>query len=334
MMGPGTWDSSLEKNGTKDIVADSKILTTDSFWNSTDDDTVSWVFAPLSFSVRLTSARLLQKEYKSVKEYSRAMRKKLSKVDQDKIAAASATELETVIQTYMEKAAEQQNVLKSSNGYSQKSQRGLHRFLDNFNGYVQAYSGVVSIMKGAGLGYGEAAYGALQLFLVVSACSTPMRISSNDLKISVNKMKTEEFIDRMLVELRQQYYRIQMLKDVYPTKRMKEYTAVLYRLGIQFLYETVRYYSMGAWRRAGYIFARPPSIGVERKVQEIKDAIRETEREMRALDGLRLNNMERVQEEIERQQQEDRRTLGEVSTILNGMLRDRTIPGMLCADTF
>jgi hypothetical protein len=99
---------------------------------------------------------------------------------------------------------------------------------------------------------------------------------------------------------------------------MKEYTAVLYRLGIEFLYETVRYYSMGTVRRLGHIIARPPSIGVEKKVKEIKDAIRETEREMRALDSLKLDEMKQVQRDMERQQQEDRQTLGEVSTILNG----------------
>jgi len=134
----------------------------------------------------------------------------------------------------------------------------------------------------------------------------------------VNKEKTEDFIDKMLVELRQQYFRIQMLKDVFPTKRMKEYTAVLYRLGIEFLYETVRYYSMGTIRRLGHIVARPPSIGVEKKVKEIKDAIRETEREMRALDSRKLDEMQQVQRDMERQQQADRKTLGEVSKILHG----------------
>ena len=138
----------------------------------------------------------------------------------------------------------------------------------------------------------------------------------------------------MLVELRQQYYRIQMLKDVFPTKRMKEYTAVLYRLGIEFLHETVRYYSMGTVRRLGHIIARPPSMGVERKVREIKNAIQETEREMRALDSLKIDEMKQTQREMERQQQEDRKTLGEVSTILNGEDDHFTHSGALLIDLF
>jgi transcriptional regulator with PAS, ATPase and Fis domain len=127
----------------------------------------------------------------------------------------------------------------------------------------------------------------------------------------VNKEKTEDFIDKMLVELRQQYDRIQMLKDVFTTKRMKEYTAVLYRLGVEFLYETVRYYSMGTIRRLGHVIARPPSVGVERKVKEIKDAIRETEREMRALDSKKIDD-------LKQQQQKDMQTLGEVRKIVAG----------------
>jgi transcriptional regulator with PAS, ATPase and Fis domain len=127
----------------------------------------------------------------------------------------------------------------------------------------------------------------------------------------VNKEKTEDFIDKMLVELRQQYDRIQMLKDVFTTKRMKEYTAVLYRLGVEFLYETVRYYSMGTIRRLGHVIARPPSVGVERKVKEIKDAIRETEREMRALDSKKIDD-------LKKQQQKDMQTLGEVRKIVAG----------------
>jgi hypothetical protein len=134
----------------------------------------------------------------------------------------------------------------------------------------------------------------------------------------VNKEKTEDFISKMLVELRQHYARIQMLKHVYLTDRMVEYTAVLYRLGVEFLHEAVRYYSMGTFRRLGHLVARPPSMGVEKKVKEIKDAIRETEREMRALDGRRLNDMEQTQVAMERQQKEDRKTLGEVRAALDG----------------
>lgn len=110
-----------------------------------------------------------------------------------------------------------------------------------------------------------------------------------------------------------------MLKDVYPTERMKEYTAKLYRLGIEFLHETVRYYALGAFRRLRYIITRPPSISVELRVSDIKFAIQGLEREMRALDGVRLNAIEQAQHRMEQNQKEDRITLEEASTILNGM---------------
>lgn len=96
------------------------------------------------------------------------MRKKLSKAEQEKIANASASELEKMIQFYMHEADRKQDGVQSGAGKATRAERGIHRFLDNFNGYVQAYSGIVAIMKGCGLGYGEAAYGALQMFLIVS----------------------------------------------------------------------------------------------------------------------------------------------------------------------
>ena len=195
------------------------------------------------------------------------------------------------------------------------------RFVDVCERYTDfdlSSSGIVNVMKGAGLGAGEAAYGALQLFLIVSFSSSLGKPNLTHHETAVNKEKTEDFIDRMLVELRQHYDRIQMLKDVYLTNKMKEYTAVLYRLGVEFLHESVRYYSMGTFRRLGYIIRKPPSIGVEKKVQEIKDAIRETEREMRALDGQKINDMKQDQHAMKIQQQEDREKLSEANRILKG----------------
>lgn len=96
------------------------------------------------------------------------MQKKLSKSQLAQIKGASAEELEGLMQEYIEKANEKRGDAKGSKDGAD-SRRSMSKFLDNFNEYVKAYSGVVSIMEGAGLGYGKAAHGALQLFLVVSS---------------------------------------------------------------------------------------------------------------------------------------------------------------------
>ncbi|KAF1970957.1 hypothetical protein BU23DRAFT_648299 [Bimuria novae-zelandiae CBS 107.79] len=85
---------------------------------------------------------------------------------------------------------------------------------------------------GAG-GDGDAAYGALSLFLVVA----------------VNKARTEELIDTEIHTLHQEYCRIKMVNKTHSTDRMKEHTAAVYRLGIEFLYTATRYYLMSTYRR-------------------------------------------------------------------------------------
>jgi hypothetical protein len=96
----------------------------------------------------------------------------------------------------------------------------------------------------------------------------------------------------MLLSLQNQYCRIQMVKKVYTTDRMKELTAVVYRLGVEFLYEAVRYYSVGTFRRLWHSVAKPPSIGLTNKISEIETAVEEIRREMEVLDGIRLNDIE------------------------------------------
>jgi len=97
------------------------------------------------------------------------MRKKLSKSDRAKIGNASASQLEDLIQAYIEKADQSKDARKPDDDVA-NSKRRMSRFLDNFNEYVKTYSGVILVMEGAGLGYGKAAHGALQLFLIVG-CS-------------------------------------------------------------------------------------------------------------------------------------------------------------------
>ncbi|KAF1994267.1 hypothetical protein P154DRAFT_527175 [Amniculicola lignicola CBS 123094] len=248
------------------------------------------------------SNQKLKQEYLLVRGLSGKIRKQLSNTDKENLRCASREDLEVLMQHYMDDAVKRQDDLQTSERMAAKTERGLTRFLNSFHGYVEAYSGIVSLVKGAGGGYGEAAYGALAMFLV----------------IAVNKHKTESFIENMLVELRQQYLRTQMLNDagVYSSQRMKEYTAVLYRQGVEFLYEAVRYYSIGAWRRLRYVLTKPPSVGLESKVSDIKTAIVEIEREARALDGVRLNQVEIVQTQIRQEQLVDKKTLGEVRATL------------------
>lgn len=108
----------------------------------------------------------------------------------------------------------------------------------------------------------------------------------------MNKAKTEELIDTMMHRLQQEYYRIKIVNKVHPTDRMKEQTAVVYRLGVEFLYTAVGYYSMTTFRRLWHVVARPPSIDLTEKISEIQIAVEEIRKEMEVLDSERLKEIE------------------------------------------
>jgi hypothetical protein len=123
-------------------------------------------------------------------------------------------------------------------------------------------------------------------------------ISTDILQVAVNKQQTEDIIDAMLLTLQHQYRRIQMVKDVYNTDDMKKYTAIVYRLGVEFLYEAVRYYSIGTLHRLAYVIKRPPSIQLTIKVGEIKATIEDMRKEMDILDGIRLKAIDQRLENV------------------------------------
>ncbi|OAG03005.1 uncharacterized protein CC84DRAFT_1219924 [Paraphaeosphaeria sporulosa] len=211
-----------------------------------------------------------------------ALAKKLSKrlsLKQKKLLdGSSLEELENMLQLNLDRAIEQQTADRTSAAMLDRAERKTTRFLNSFHSYVQAYSGVIQIMNGApgGGGYGDAAYGALSLFLM----------------FAVNKAKTDELIDQMMHKLHQQYCRIKMVETIYHTDRMKEFTAQVYRLGVEFLYTATRFYSMSAIRKMWHVVAQPPSVQLTNKIAEIEDAIEGMAQEMRILDGIRIANIE------------------------------------------
>ncbi|KAF2729800.1 hypothetical protein EJ04DRAFT_587743 [Polyplosphaeria fusca] len=101
-------------------------------------------------------------------ELSPAFVNKLSSTERGYLRGASIEELQRVMDECMRQANETQTRLESSSRKKHRVERTMTKFLSDFHSYVQAYSGVVELMNGAGPGYGSAAYGALSLFLVVA----------------------------------------------------------------------------------------------------------------------------------------------------------------------
>ncbi|KAF2681690.1 hypothetical protein K458DRAFT_456755 [Lentithecium fluviatile CBS 122367] len=74
---------------------------------------------------------------------------------------------------------------------------------------------------------------------------------------------------------------------------MKEHTAVVHRLDIEFLYTAVEYYSTSTVRRHWHALTQLRSIHLTNKVAEVQAAIEEMRKEMEIVDGIRLNKIER-----------------------------------------
>jgi hypothetical protein len=95
------------------------------------------------------------------------IKKRLSTAEKKFISSYTCEDLETIMRRCLGQADSQkeQHHMKVK-GIKQVS-RETARFLNHFQGYLQAYSGVIQMMNGVGPGYGDAAYGALSLLLVV-----------------------------------------------------------------------------------------------------------------------------------------------------------------------
>jgi hypothetical protein len=101
---------------------------------------------------------------------AKKLSRKLTREEKEYLNGSSAGELEEMLQTYLDRASERQTADATRPGKFNPAERKTTKFLNNFHSYVEAYSGIIQLMNGApgGGGYGNAAYGALSLFLMVS----------------------------------------------------------------------------------------------------------------------------------------------------------------------
>lgn len=117
-------------------------------------------YSTVEAAARVEKSELLSKE--NVKRLSRRERECLN--------TSSADELERLLQEYLERAIKRREVTKDKRNKLKRATNKTSDFLVAFHGYVEAFSGVIQIMNGApgAGGYGNAAYGALSLFLMVN----------------------------------------------------------------------------------------------------------------------------------------------------------------------
>lgn len=87
--------------------------------------------------------------------------------EQQFIETANAESLEELLSNRLNEATGQRDKHASNQQKIVKVGKATQAFANNFSSFLQAYSGIVEIMKGADQQYGGVAYSALSLLLIV-----------------------------------------------------------------------------------------------------------------------------------------------------------------------
>jgi hypothetical protein len=150
----------------------------ESFWSKTDEktrksDSLNTLIMCLH---SLNSAVYMKAQPRDSEEFHQRIRKKLSKAQTQYLTNCSESELETLLSRYLSQAENRKNQHDEDTRGLKRARSGTSKFLNNFNDYIQAYSSIIQIMNGTGQNYGDAAYGALSLLLVVLHARKPSSI--------------------------------------------------------------------------------------------------------------------------------------------------------------
>ncbi|KAL8647629.1 MAG: hypothetical protein Q9226_006353 [Calogaya cf. arnoldii] len=157
-----------------------------------------------------------------------------------------------------------------------KASKHTQNFTTKFSGFLESYSGIVEVVKGADQQYGGLAYGLL------------MRVC----KVAVNKSRHEAVIEETMDNVRSSLPRMRAFKEIYPTKELEDLVAKVYIEVMQFLRQSIKYYLRPGYRtdlkyvgcqacahqilvRLWHAVSHPPKMGLEVDVAKIACKINE-----------------------------------------------------------
>ena len=96
------------------------------------------------------------------------MQKTITVEEQQFVKTANAESIEELLSHRLNEAIGQRDKHASNQKKIVKVGKATQTFANNFSSFLQAYSGIIEIMKGADQQYGGVAYSALSLLLIVS----------------------------------------------------------------------------------------------------------------------------------------------------------------------
>ena len=119
----------------------------------------------------------------------------------------------------------------------------LQTFMTRFADFLEAYSGIVEIVKQADSQYGGLAYSSLSLLLLVGTDAVSAELPLLSSKVAVNKSKREDQIESTLESLRWEIPRISKLQRLIPDDNSALLVSKVYSNVVKFARSCVMYYS-------------------------------------------------------------------------------------------
>ena len=218
----------------------------------------------------------------------------------EKIAAtADLEELKELLDSFLRSAQTKQQGRRKHQGILRHFGGKAVAFASSFSNYLQAYSGMVEVVKAADQQYGGVAVGALSLLLIVRA-RPPIQAEFPHLltflQVGVNKKRKETSIEKTLLTLQRHFLLFPELQQVHNTSLMHDRVKDVVTHGIAFSLYATEYYSRSTWHRVRTAVTSPPNMEIEDMVSAIAEAIAEVIQLRDHLDSVRLRDVDaRVQ---------------------------------------
>ncbi|EED20798.1 hypothetical protein TSTA_039920 [Talaromyces stipitatus ATCC 10500] len=135
-------------------------------------------------------------------------------------------------------------------------------FVKKFADFMGVYSGIISLLKGAGGIYGEVAYETLSILFIVV----------------VNKSANDSKIGDLLFELRRSFPKLDDWTSIYPTSNMKMLVTEVYKQVIEFARDASLYYTQFI-TRLWMAIGNPPVRGIDKIATRIHQKLAEVSSE-------------------------------------------------------
>ncbi|PKY00287.1 hypothetical protein P168DRAFT_307609 [Aspergillus campestris IBT 28561] len=194
------------------------------------------------------------------------------------VQEADQSNVERLVQTIVQLAARTQGDFQVSRSTSTRRQVGakVQKLASRIHDFVQVFSGVVEVIKGADAQAGPIAYGSFVLLLTIAK----------------NKQMHEDFISDTLETFRCWLSRLKMISSAEKwDETVQKHIFEIYIKIIDFAQQSIRYYCSSSARRFFRAISRPPQLDAKKYADEIKESIADLMQGLLVLQHARISEI-------------------------------------------